>query len=813
LGSLLRGEGYSMEHMENILQDNSLVKSNGPLLERMGIAEKTDDGSYYLKENAKIEMALPPGTQLKVPVDQSVLDQRERSMRAKAVEGAATEIPAKVEPKKAYKVKPRKPVDYKKIIDQYLIAISSRRAERAVAIDTTARDRLSLEIASLQGKIRDAISMSTSEFKAGNPPETPEAVKTPEVAFASVADPNTAFANMAVKNPARAKRVLDLAHNIMVYNLGTQRKGVIGQLIRMLETQHSNQSAASTIKSLGYIELPETVQAEADPGFLESISRYPELVTNSESEGAVYVIDDFGLHNKVFNGSVEVDYNDDGEIPMWKHVSKYIEKNQTMLVYTVDADGTGKFGIMPVVSEASANGGRTYRVSPEVIDNRGMSFQDMTETLTSMGLDKYVETYTEIPVPPDLPESMGEVEKQAAMAAYSAELAEYVKENNLSAFDTQLAQGRYTLGMNRDYFIADSRLHDVPEASLFDGAISSMFYQEVSSLISQDPRVDLSRVLPAIIVDENGRVMPPEDTYGAFANDAKNRIGVIKARTLAGMSTAEKVVKKKVVVGAGDMDLQTLRDANAQLYAERTAEVRAGGAGGSTGSAARAQQILDSAIMKAEAAGFNYQKYDEAKPFDENGPKTGPTNVASKFSRYGKGVLRGTTGAVALMALINEMKYGSSDDNEQASLEGLYNKGAQYAPLAGMVAGTEAISRLPVPAKLGGGLTTLGLAGGAMLGYTALTGGDILRTAIGLLGGTVGGIAGGLATGGAGALPGSIAGGLFADEMYSKITGKNSTFDMTPTRRVPKNVAVNDNNGDARSLLESEFTSKGGFGG
>jgi hypothetical protein len=730
IATVLRSEDFSMRHMENIINDSSLVTANGELFERLGIALKDDDGSYYLKENAKIGISLPPGTRLRVPVDQSVLDARERTRKFKTIEVTTVDETAKAKP-----------------------------------------------------------------------------------APTLVEDPQTAFANMAVRNPARAKRVLDLAHNIMVYNLGTQRKGVIGQLIRMLETQHSNQSAASTIKSLGYIELPETVQTEADPSFVESISRYPELVTNSDSEGSVYVIDDFGQHNKVFNGSVAVDYNDDGEIPMWKHVSKYIEKNQTMLVYTVDPDGTGKFGIMPVVSQPNANGGKTYVVSPEVIDNRGMSFQDMTETLTSMGLDKYVDTYTELPMPPDLPESMGEVEKQAAMAAYSEELANYIKENNLSAFDTQIAQGRYTIGMNRDYFVADSRLHDVPEASLFDGAMSNMFYQEVSTLISQDPRVDLAKVLPAIIVDENGRVLPAQDGYGAFANDAKNRIGVIKARTLAGMSTAEKVVKKKVVVGAGDMDLQTLREANAMLYAERTAEVRAGGAGGATGSAARAQQILDSAIMKAEAAGFNYQKYDEPKPFDENGPKTGPTNVASKFSRYGKGVLRGTTGAVALMALVNEMKYGSSDDNEQASLEGLYNKGAQYAPLAGMVAGTEAISRLPVPAKFGGGLTTLGLAGGAMLGYTALTGGDILRTAIGLLGGTVGGIAGGLATGGAGALPGSIAGGLFADEMYSKITGKNSTFDMTPTRRIPRNVASNDTKGDTRSLLESEFTSKGGFGG
>jgi len=740
LGSLLRGEGYSMQHMENIVKDNSLVQANGPLFEEMGIAEKDEDGSYYLKENAKIEMALPPGTRLKVPVDQSVLEARERNRKFRAVEGAVvTDSPAKVDPKRPGK--DSKP------------------------------------------------------------------------AFVSVDDPETAIANMAVRNPARAKRVLDLAHNIMVYNIGTQRKGVIGQLIRILETQHANQSAASAIKSLGYIELPENVQAEADPSFVESITRYPELVTNSDSEGAVYVIDDFGQHNKVFNGSVEVDYNDDGEIPMWKHVSKYIEKNQTMLVYTVDPDGTGRFGIMPVVSQPSANGGKTYVVAPEVVDNRGMSFQEMTEALTSMGLDKYVDTYTEIPVPPDLPLSMSEVEKQAAMAAYSAELADAIEKNNLSPFDVQIAQGRYTLGMNRDYFVADSRLHDVPESSLFDGAISNMFYQEVSGLISQDPRVDLSRVLPAIIVDENGRILPPEEGYGAFANDAKNRIGVIKARTIASMSKAEKVVKRKVVLGAGDMDLLTLREANAMLAAERRMEVSGGGARGAIGSAARAQQILDSAIMKAEAAGFNYQKYDEAKAFDENGPKTGPTNVASKFSRYGKGVLRGTTGAVALMALINEMKNGSSDENEQASLEGLYNKGAQYAPLVGMVAGTEAISRLPVPAKFGGGITTLGLAGGAMLGYTALTGGDILRTAIGLVGGTVGGIAGGLATGGAGALPGSIAGGLFADEMYSKITGKNSTFDMTPTRRIPRNVAKKDTEGDTRSLLESEFTSKGGFGG
>lgn len=818
LGSLLRGEGYSMQHMENIVKDNSLVQANGPLFEEMGIAEKDEDGSYYLKENAKIEMALPPGTRLKVPVDQSVLDARERSRKFRAVEGAVvTDSPAKVDPKspsKPTKAKPQEPVDYKNIINQYLVAIAARRAERAVAIDQTERDRLSLRISDLKNKIQDAINMSRPvEFKAGEPVDMPEVAKVSKPAFAWVDDPQTALANMAVRNPARAKRVLDLAHNIMVYNIGTQRKGVIGQLIRILETQHANQSAASAIKSLGYIELPENVQAEADPSFVESITRYPELVTNSDSEGAVYVIDDFGQHNKVFNGSVEVDYNDDGEIPMWKHVSKYIEKNQTMLVYTVDPDGTGRFGIMPVVSQPSANGGKTYIVAPEVVDNRGMSFQEMTEALTSMGLDKYVDTYTEIPVPPDLPLSMSDVERQAAMAAYSAELTAAIEKNNMSPFDVQIAQGRYTLGMNRDYFVADSRLHDVPESSLFDGAISNMFYQEVSGLISQDPRVDLSRVLPAIIVDENGRVVPPEEGYGAFANDAKNRIGVIKARTIASMSKAEKVVKRKVVLGAGDMDLLTLREANAMLTAERRMEFSGGGAGGSIGSVARAQQILDSAIMKAEAAGFNYQKYDEAKAFDENGPKTGPTNVASKFSRYGKGVLRGTTGAVALMALINEMKNGSSDENEQASLEGLYNKGAQYAPLVGMVAGTEAISRLPVPAKFGGGLATAGLAGGAMLGYTALTGGDILRTAIGLLGGTVGGIAGGLATGGAGALPGSIAGGLFADEMYSKITGKNSTFDMTPTRRIPRNVAKKDTEGDTRSLLESEFTSKGGFGG
>ena len=818
VGSLLRGEGYPMRHMEDIVKDNSLVQANGPLFEEMGIAEKDKDGSYYLKENAKIEMALPPGTRLKVPVDQSVLDARERSRKFRAVEGAVvTDSPAKVDPKspsKPTKAKPQEPVDYKNIINQYLVAIAARRAERAVAIDQTERDRLSLQISDLKNKIQDAINMSRPvEFKAGEPVNMPEVAKVSKPAFAWVDDPQTALANMAVRNPARAKRVLDLAHNIMVYNIGTQRKGVIGQLIRILETQHANQSAASAIKSLGYIELPENVQAEADPSFVESITRYPELVTNSDSEGAVYVIDDFGQHNKVFNGSVEVDYNDDGEIPMWKHVSKYIEKNQTMLVYTVDPDGTGRFGIMPVVSQPNANGGKTYIVAPEVVDNRGMSFQEMTEALTSMGLDKYVDTYTEIPVPPDLPLSMSDVERQAAMAAYSAELTAAIEKNNMSPFDVQIAQGRYTLGMNRDYFVADSRLHDVPESSLFDGAISNMFYQEVSGLISQDPRVDLSRVLPAIIVDENGRVVPPEEGYGAFANDAKNRIGVIKARTIASMSKAEKVVKRKVVLGAGDMDLLTLREANAMLAAERRMEVSGGGRGGAIGSAARAQQILDSAIMKAEAAGFNYQKYDEAKAFDENGPKTGPTNVASKFSRYGKGVLRGTTGAVALMALINEMKHGSSDENEQASLEGLYNKGAQYAPLAGMVAGTEAISRLPVPAKFGGGITTLGLAGGAMLGYTALTGGDILRTAIGLLGGTVGGIAGGLATGGAGALPGSIAGGLFADEMYSKITGKNSTFDMTPTRRIPRNVANKDTQGDTRSLLESEFTSKGGFGG
>jgi len=813
--SLLRATKFPMWHIEGIIQDGSFVEKNGQLLEGLGIATQDADGNYILSQKAKLDAFVQPGTRLNIPVDQDLLDRRQDLLdKQNVVQGKATEVvpeaavtsPAAPTPARPSTVEPTT----QETVTKIMASINSLQDQLAAATDPELKVKLSLDIANRQRMMAETVERITkSKFREGAATEIAEpgaAAKTPAVV---VADYKLAFANMAVRNPERAKRVLDLAHAIAINNLATQRTGVFGQIVRQLEGSYANRSKAATVKQLGYIELPETVQAEANADFVANISRYPEVMMDSESAGTVYVINDFGATNKVFGGSVPDEFAEDGEIPMWKHVSKYIARNQTSLVYTIDADGVGKFGIMPVVTEPSANGELTYTAAPEAMRGNGLSLEEMNQQLTSMGLGQYVDTVTEIPMPPEIPAGATEEAKAAAMEAYTAELNSFIEQNGMTMFDVQLAQGNYSLAMNRDYFLQDSRLHEVPEASLFDGAVSGMFYHEVASLVEQDPRVKLKDIFPATIIDENGRILEPTLAYAALSNDARNRSGVIKIRTTAGMSVGEKVTRQKVVIGEGHLDLAYLRRANAEL----AAEARAGQLGGGNPSATRAQQILDAAIMKAEAEGFKYQDYNEPKAFNGKGPETGPTNTAAKFNRYGKGVIRGTAGAVALMALAHEMRYGSSDDNEMASLEGVYNKAASYAPLAGTVAAVEGVSRLPIPTKFGGTAAAGGIASAAMLGYTAMTGGDVLRTAIGLVGGTVAGIAGGLASGGTLALPASIAGGVAADELYAKLTGKDSTFDFTPIRSVPKNVAKVETTGNTRADLESQYSSKGGFRG
>ena len=512
------------------------------------------------------------------------------------------------------------------------------------------------------------------------------------------------------------------------------------------------------------------------------------------------MIDDFGPSNPIFRGTQEDAYSEDGETATWRLVQRLVSKGKVGLVLVQNADGTFEFGLMAVERSQTPEGKFMYKAKEAAIDTKSTSIEAMQQYLESVGLDAYVNIMTSFDefVPPQYDENDPTPQKERIRIEnelreeYLRKQRMVLAEQKITGFEADVLMQQYELEMNKDFFtIANPELAEKPETALFDSAINMKFYLDLAGRVELSG-VSLSGVLPEYMLGKDGALLGEQALYTAMVTNSQYHLGVVKNRSVA-MESNSKVKTRRLAVGEGQLDYLAIREANQRLKAEVGEDTRG-----------RANAILDLAIMKAEQKGFGYDEFDT--PIDEStrAGKTGPTGPGG-IGRYTRNVARGTLGAAGVLALLHELKYGKYDyQDESASLgETLGKKAESYAPMLGVIGGAEAISRLPVLGKAAGPA-----AGLAMLGYTAATGGDTLRTAIGLLGGAVGGIGGAIFTGGVGAMAGGIAGGVIADEIYSKVTGQDSLIDFRPMDTTSRKV-VQAPSLDTRSNLEERYTSGG----
>ena len=821
--SLLRASKVTMAHMEAIISDGSFLQANGDLLEKIGVAEKSSDGNkYVMREGASFQKPIPVGTKISIPADDAAMRDVEgaKTLVAKPVQ---QEAPAK-DPMAQEKISAAK-VSVEDATKRYegqntlfQAALKEQASITEKYKDQIAAGETPKELANIRKKIdkiygqRTQISREIEGYKkviadlsAGEASGMKPAVQT----FAVPTETSQPVENVYEKlrkmialggeSRKRAQRIIKLAERIYSHNLSTQTRGVFGQLVRQIERASANVSRSSIIEAIGYGKLPETWQAEVDPAFIEEqqFRRYPEVISQDESGNVTYAIDDFGPTNPIFRGTQEDSYSEDGETATWRLVNRLVSKGRVSLVLVQNSDGSYEFGLMAIERSQSPDGKFTYKAKEAAIDTKTTSIESMQQYLESVGLDAYVNVMTSFDefVPPEYDQT--DTTPQQERIRIENELREeYLRkqrkvlaEQNITGFEADVLMQQYELEMNKDFFTnANPELAEKPETALFDSAINMKFYLALASRVEMQG-ASLRGAVPDYMVGNDGALLPEGELYNAMVTNSQYHLGVVKNRSIA-MESNNKVKTRRLAIGEGQLDYLQVKQANESLKI-----------GEGDGTRGRANAILDLAIMKAEQKGFGYKEFENPVPETPNGRTGGPGGIG----RYTRSVARGTLGAAGILALLHELKYGKYDyQDKSASLgETLGKKAESYAPMLGVIGGAEAISRLPALGKAAGPA-----AGLAMLGYTAATGGDTLRTAIGLLGGAVGGIGGAIFTGGVGAMAGGIAGGVIADEIYSKVTGQDSLIDFRPMDTTNRKV-VQAPSVDTRTNLEERFTSGG----
>lgn len=821
--SLLKASKVTMAHMEAILSDGSFIQANGALLEKIGVAAKSEDGNtYVMKPGASFQKVIPVGTKISIPADDAAMRDIEgaKMLVAKPVQQQAPApdpmAQEKIASAKAAVEDATKRYEEQNALFQSALKeqanISEKYKEQIAAGETPKeladvrkkiekingqRTQISREIETYKKTIADLSASEASKIKSAVqtfavPTETGGPVE-------NVYEKLRKMIALGGESRKRAQRIIKLAERIYSHNLSTQTRGVFGQLVRQIERASANVSRSSIIEAIGYGKLPETWQAEVDPAFIDEqqFRRYPEVISQDESGNVTYVIDDFGPTNPVFRGTQEDAYSEDGETATWRLVNRLVSKGRVSLVLVQNADGTYEFGLMAIERTQAPDGKFTYKAKEAAIDTKSTSVEAMQQYLESVGLDAYVNVMTSFDefVPPEYDQT--DTTPQDERIRIENELREeYLRkqrmvlaEQNITGFEADVLMQQYELEMNKDFFTnANPELAEKPETALFDSAINMKFYLDLASRVELEG-ASLRGAVPDYMIGKDGALLPEGELYNAMVTNSQYHLGVIKNRSIA-MESNNKVKTRRLAIGEGQLDYLQIKQANERLKIEE-----------GTGTRSRANAILDLAVMKAEQKGFGYKEFENPVPETPNGKKGGPGGIG----RYTRSVARGTLGAAGILALLHELKYGKYDyQDESASLgETLGKKAESYAPMLGVIGGAEAISRLPVLGKAAGPA-----AGLAMLGYTAATGGDTLRTAIGLLGGAVGGIGGAIFTGGVGAMAGGIAGGVIADEIYSKVTGQDSLIDFRPMDTTNRKV-VQAPSVDTRTNLEERFTSGG----
>lgn len=821
--SLLKASKVTMAHMEAILSDGSFLQANGDLLEKIGVAEKSQDGNtYVMRQGASFQKTIPVGTKISIPADDAALRDVEgaKTLVAKPVQQQAPAADPMAQEKiaaaKASVDAATKRYEEQNALFQSALkeqaSISEKYKEQIAAGETPKeladvrkkiekingqRTQISREIEAYKKTIADLSASEASKIKSAVqtfavPTETGGPVE-------NVYEKLRKMIALGGESRKRAQRIIKLAERIYSHNLSTQTRGVFGQLVRQIERASANVSRSSIIEAIGYGKLPETWQAEVDPAFIDEqqFRRYPEVIAQDESGNVTYVIDDFGPTNPIFRGTQEDAYSEDGETATWRLVNRLVSKGRVSLVLVQNADGTYEFGLMAIERTQAPDGKFTYKAKEAAIDTKSTSVEAMQQYLESVGLDAYVNVMTSFDefVPPEYDQT--DTTPQDERIRIENDLREeYLRkqrmvlaEQNITGFEADVLMQQYELEMNKDFFTnANPELAEKPETALFDSAINMKFYLDLASRVELEG-ASLRGAVPDYMIGKDGALLPEGELYNAMVTNSQYHLGVIKNRSIA-MESNNKVKTRRLAIGEGQLDYLQIKQANERLKIEE-----------GTGTRSRANAILDLAVMKAEQKGFGYKEFENPVPETPNGKKGGPGGIG----RYTRSVARGTLGAAGILALLHELKYGKYDyQDESASLgETLGKKAESYAPMLGVIGGAEAISRLPVLGKAAGPA-----AGLAMLGYTAATGGDTLRTAIGLLGGAVGGIGGAIFTGGVGAMAGGIAGGVIADEIYSKVTGQDSLIDFRPMDTTNRKV-VQAPSVDTRTNLEERFTSGG----
>ena len=625
----------------------------------------------------------------------------------------------------------------------------------------------------------------TIEGKVLAPDEKPSKINVPKT-------PKTMYDELAelTKGSApRAAKVVKLAHNYAMEKLATQKRGEFGHIVRLIERQGDAVRTADVLDQAGFIELPDYIQEQAIEGFEQSLDKYPVVVDNTESDSTMYVINDFGKNNPVFadtfdDGSGE--YGDDQGEPTWRQVFKNISKGDgkgVKLVAVVDPKGSIRYGYLGLEPQYDQDGNIAAYLQKDS-SSSVMTPQEMMQRLKDLGLQDYVDVIIDDLAPPmqEPGESLENfVNRQKE---HQESVDRMLADGKVDQFDLTVAKSQFRVEMNRDAF--QEGVVAIPNGSLFDSAVTAQFYQY---LVGNSPEgTNLKALIPDSdsVLDKSGQLLPENELYASLSNTAGNRLGVIKFRVNA-KSKSMRAESELRTVGSGRVGLRMLQAANESLDGDAT-------------SSGRARAIFDSAIMKAEQFGYKYATYQPGEAPAEETPKL----KFPKLQRYGTGVLKGTVLASLMLAAISEARSGNLA-NENVPLDERLKSSAQaYAPMVGMVGATEALGRLPI--KAGGPLAMAGL-----LGYSALNGHDVLRTAIGILGGTVAGVGAGALTGGTGALPASIAGGVLADEIYARLTGADSTLTGQSYATMPKAVQEKPQPDQAPLASIEEKYKTGGF--